>query len=159
MLVLIKIKWKPLIISIAIPLLLIGGASALLTMNSMEKYKEINRPALSPPGWIFPVVWTILFILMGIASYIIYESDSPNKAKALTIYVVQLLLNLSWSLVFFNLDQYWISVAIIIALDILIALNIAFFGSISKVAAFLLLPYMIWALFATYLNISIAMLN
>lgn len=155
----IKIKWKPLIISIAIPLLLIGGASALLTMNSMEKYKEINRPALSPPGWIFPVVWTILFILMGIASYIIYESDSPNKAKALTIYVVQLLLNLSWSLVFFNLDQYWISVAIIIALDILIALNIAFFGSISKVAAFLLLPYMIWALFATYLNISIAMLN
>ena len=159
MLVLIKIKWKPLIISIAIPLLLIGGASALLTMNSMEKYKEINRPALSPPGWIFPVVWTILFILMGIASYIIYESDSPNKAKALTIYVVQLLLNLSWSLVFFNLDQYWISVAIIIALDRLIALNIAFFGSISKVAAFLLLPYMIWALFATYLNISIAMLN
>lgn len=159
MLVLIKIKWKPLIISIAIPLLLIGGASALLTMNSMEKYKEINRPALSPPGWIFPVVWTILFILMGIASYIICESDSPNKAKALTIYVVQLLLNLSWSLVFFNLDQYWISVAIIIALDILIALNIAFFGSISKVAAFLLLPYMIWALFATYLNISIAMLN
>lgn len=159
MLVLIKIRWKPLIISIAIPLLLIGGASALLTMNSMEKYKEINRPALSPPGWIFPVVWTILFILMGIASYIIYESDSPNKAKALTIYVVQLLLNLSWSLVFFNLDQYWISVAIIIALDILIALNIAFFGSISKVAAFLLLPYMIWALFATYLNISIAMLN
>ena len=155
----IKIRWKPLIISIAIPLLLIGGASALLTMNSMEKYKEINRPALSPPGWIFPVVWTILFILMGIASYIIYESDSPNKAKALTIYVVQLLLNLSWSLVFFNLDQYWISVAIIIALDILIALNIAFFGSISKVAAFLLLPYMIWALFATYLNISIAMLN
>lgn len=153
-----KVNWKSLLINIAIPLA-VGGLSALLTMNSIDKYKEINRPPLSPPGWIFPVVWTILFILMGIASYIIYESDSHLKPKALIVYAVQLLLNLSWSIVFFNADQYWVSVAIIIALIIMIIITIAFFSTINKKAALLLVPYILWVLFATYLNIYIAILN
>ncbi len=153
-----KVNWKSLLINIAIPLA-VGGLSALLTMNSMDKYKEINRPPLSPPGWIFPVVWTILFILMVIASYIIYERDSNLKPKALIVYDVQLLLNLSWSIVFFNADQYWVSVAIIIALIIMIIITIAFFSTINKMAALLLVLYILWVLFATYLNIYIAILN
>lgn len=154
----INIKWKSLIINIAIPLA-IGGLSALLTMNSMEKYQSLNTPPLSPPGWVFPIVWTFLFILMGIASYIIYESDSKYKVNALIAYSVQLLLNLSWSIVFFNSDMYWISVAIIIALIIMIIITITFFRLIDRKASLLLLPYIIWVLFATYLDISIALFN
>lgn len=154
----INIKWKSLIINIAIPLA-IGGLSSLLTMNSMEKYKSLNIPPLSPPGWLFPIVWTILFILMGIASYIIYESTSKYKTSALIAYSVQLLLNLSWSIVFFNSNMYWTSVAIIIALIIMIIITTIFFRLIDKRASLLLMPYIIWVLFATYLDISIALLN
>ena len=153
-----NIKWKSLLINIAIPLV-VGGLSALLTMNSMEKYKDLRTPPLSPPSWIFPIVWTILFVLMGIASYIVYESNSSFKPRALIVYAIQLLLNLSWSIVFFNADRYWVSVAIIIALIIMIFITIAFFSSVSNKASLLLVPYILWVLFATYLNISIAILN
>lgn len=153
-----NINWKSLLINIAIPLA-VGGLSALLTMNSMEQYKGLNTPPLSPPGWIFPIVWTVLFILMGIASYIIYESDSEFKTRALIVYAVQLLLNFSWSIIFFNADKYWVSVAIIVALIIMILITIAFFASINKKATLLLVPYILWVLFATYLNIYIAILN
>ena len=85
-----KIAWKPLLIAIAIPLVLVGGGSALATMNAMEQYSAIQKPLLSPPGWLFPVVWSILFLLMGIASYLVWRSDSPNRGTALTVYGIQL---------------------------------------------------------------------
>ena len=155
----IKINWKSLLINIAIPLLLIGGLSALLTIGSMDIYSNLKVPALAPPGWLFPIVWTILFILMGIASYIVWESSSNDKLLAFAVYGLQLILNFIWSIVFFNLEQYWLSFVILIALIILIILNIYFFNKISNVAAILLVPYLVWVLFAGYLNLSIAIMN
>lgn len=157
--VFMKIKLKPFLISIFIPVFLIGGVSALLTMNSMNIYSKINEPPLSPPSWLFPIVWTILFILMGIASYIIYESDNILKKQALIVYALQLIFNFIWTLVFFNAESYIVSAFIIIALLSLIAYTIYLFYQINKTAAFLLIPYFIWVAFATYLNIGIATLN
>ena len=153
------IRIKPFLISIFIPVFLVGGLSALLTMNSMDIYEKINEPPLSPPSWLFPIVWTILFILMGIASYIIYESDSLIKNQALTVYAAQLILNFVWTLVFFNGQKYTLSVFIIIALLLTIAYTIYLFFQINKTAAYLLVPYLVWVAFATYLNIGIAALN
>jgi len=87
----LKIQWKDLITCIVIPLA-VGSLSALLTQNSMEAFDFMNKPALSPPGWLFPVVWTILYILMGIASYLVLTSGKPNDA-ALTVYGIQLIFN------------------------------------------------------------------
>ena len=95
-----KIRNKSaLIISILIPLA-IGSISALLSGN-MSSYSMLVKPALSPPGFVFPIVWTILYILMGISSYIVYSSNSPNKSKALLLYSVQLFFNFCWSIIFF----------------------------------------------------------
>lgn len=154
-----KIKLKPFLISIFIPVFLVGGVSALLTMYSMNIYSKINEPPLSPPSWLFPIVWTILFVLMGVASYIIYDSDNTLKNQALTIYTLQLIFNFTWTLVFFNAEAYTVSVFIIIALLLLIAYTIHLFYQINKTAAYLLIPYFLWVAFATYLNIGIAILN
>ena len=99
----IQIRWKPLLICLLIPTVLVGGLSALLTMGSMQVYQDLVKPPLSPPGWLFPVVWTILFLLMGVASYLIYVSDAApqEKYRALFLYGVQLILNFTWSIVFF----------------------------------------------------------
>ena len=90
----VKIDKKRLIICLAIPLV-VGGAAGLLTMNSMEAFEALNQPPLSPPGWLFPVVWTVLYVLMGIASYLASVSDAPHKekARALWTYGIQLAFN------------------------------------------------------------------
>lgn len=99
-----KIQWKKLIICLAIPLA-VGGISAFLIQDSMETFDTLQKPPLSPPGWLFPVVWTILYILMGIASYLVLTSSSPNQT-ALTLYGIQLTFNFIWPLIFFNRQQY-----------------------------------------------------
>lgn len=154
-----KVNIKQMLISIGIPLILVGGLTSLLTMNSMQIYSEINQPKLSPPGWLFPIVWTILFILMGISSYIVWNSNSGNKLLGLTVYAAQLIVNFTWSLVFFNGQKYNLAVFIILILLGLIILNIYLFSKINKLAGWLLVPYLLWVAFATYLNIAIAILN
>lgn len=153
-----KINWKTLLINIAIPLL-VGGLSALFTMNSMDVYSQIEQPPLSPPSWLFPVVWTILFILMGISSYLIWENKTKDSKPALFVYATQLVVNFFWSIVFFNLRQYGFAIVVILVLLALILLTIYLFKDINKAAAWLLVPYLLWVLFATYLNIAIAILN
>ena len=155
-----KIKWKTLIVSIAIPLL-VGGLSALVTRNSMEDFKSLQKPPLSPPGWLFPIVWTVLFVLMGIASYLVYTSAAPceEKKKALQIYAIQLFFNFFWSILFFNLQTYSFSFVWLVALLILVLSTTLAFWRISKPAGYLLIPYIIWVTFAGYLNLSIAFLN
>lgn len=155
-----KIKWKTLIISIAIPLI-VGGLSALATRNSMQDFEQISKPSLSPPAWLFPVVWTILFTLMGIASYLVVTSNAGIKQQgsALKFYALQLIFNFFWSIWFFNLQAYWFAFVWLVALLILIIATTIKFWQISKLAGILLLPYIAWVTFAGYLNLAIALLN
>ena len=97
-----NINWKKLLICLAIPLA--AGGLATLLSGGMDRYQVMNQPPLSPPGWIFPVVWTVLYLLMGYASYRITESDVPkeDRRKALIFYGIQLFLNFLWSIVFFG---------------------------------------------------------
>lgn len=155
-----SIKWKELIISAAIPLA-VGGLSALLTKDSMETFSSLRQPPLSPPDWLFPVVWTILYTLMGIAAYKVYTADAHEirKRKALTVYAVQLAVNFFWTIVFFNIGVYLAAFGIIILLWMLIIICIILFWHISETAGKLLVPYALWVSFAAYLNLSIYMLN
>lgn len=155
-----KINYKALIVAILIPLA-VGGVSAILTNRAMDSFNELNQPALSPPGWLFPVVWTILYILMGIASYLVYVSDAPYSAKksALTIYAVQLVFNFFWSILFFNLSMYLSAFVWLIVLWLLILATTLLFYTIDKRAAYLMIPYILWVAFAGYLNLAIYLLN
>ena len=143
-----KIRNKSaLIISILIPLA-VGTMSALFSGN-MSSYSILTQPAFSPPGFIFPVVWTILYILMGASSYIVYSSNSPNKSKALLLYCIQLFFNFCWSIIFFGLDLFLFAFIWLIALILIV----------NPLSAYLQIPYLIWCIFAAYLNFSIFLLN
>ncbi len=148
------INWKSLTANLVISLGT-GILSAIITRNSMDTYKNLNLPKLAPPSILFPIVWTILFILMGISAYIIYESNSDQKQSALTIYGIQLLVNFIWPILFFNLELYLFSFIWIILLWLLIILMITSFKKISSVAAYLQIPYLLWVTFASYLNFMI----
>lgn len=151
-------KYKYIILNIAISLS-VGILSALLTTNSMTLYQTINRPKLAPPGYIFPIVWTILYILMGLASYLIHRSDSQKKETALIIYYFQLFINFLWPIVFFNYQNFLLALAILIVLNILVVILIKLFYQIKPLSAYLLLPYLGWILFALYLNFWIFVRN
>ncbi|MEE1441373.1 MAG: TspO/MBR family protein [Christensenellales bacterium] len=155
-----KIDKKRLIICLAIPLV-VGGAAGLLTMNSMEAFEALNQPPLSPPGWLFPVVWTVLYVLMGIASYLVSVSDAPHeeKARALWTYGIQLAFNFLWPIAFFNLKWYLFAFLWLVILWILILITALRFGRIRKPAGYLLVPYLLWVAFAGYLNLGIYLLN
>lgn len=151
-------KYKYIILNIAISLG-IGGLSAFFTMNSMDIYQNINRPKLAPPGYIFPIVWTILYVLMGISSYLIHRSNHKNKETALIIYYFQLLINFSWPIFFFNYQNFLLALAILFILNILVIILIKVIYSINHLASYLLIPYLIWILFALYLNFWIFIHN
>ena len=155
-----KLQVKPFIISIAIPLA-VGGLSALISRGGMETYDTVAKPPLSPPAWLFPVVWSILFILMGIASYLVYTSgEDEKKVKcALTVYGIQLAVNFFWSPIFFNLQNYLFAFIWLILLWVLIVVNIVLFCRISETAGYLLVPYLLWVSFAGYLTYSVYVLN
>ena len=155
-----KIQWKTLILCLAIPLG-VGALSALLTMGNMRDYATLNRPPLSPPGWLFPVVWSLLYLLMGYASYLIVTSQAAavEKRQALTAYGAQLLANFLWPLLFFGLKWYLVAFFLLIVLWILIYITIRRFSSIWELAGDLLLPYILWVTFAGYLNLGIYLLN
>lgn len=152
-----KSQWKDLITCIAIPLAA-GSLSSLLTKNSMETFQLLDKPALAPPGWLFPVVWTFLYILMGIASYLVLTSGKPN-GTALTVYGIQLAFNFFWSIIFFNLGMYLFAFIWLVILWLLIFKTAVLFYQISKPAGYLMLPYLLWVAFAGYLNFSIYLLN
>ena len=153
-----KIRNKSaLIISILIQLT-VGTMSALFSGN-MSSYSILNKPAFSPPGFIFPVVWTILYILMGASSYIVYFSNSSNKSKALLLYCIQLFFNFCWSIIFFGLDLFLFAFIWLIALIFIIIIMIRQFLIVNPLSAYLQIPYLIWCIFAAYLNFSIFLLN
>ncbi len=155
-----RIKWKQLIIAVLIPLV-VGGASALLTMDGMKGFEIINKPPLTPPAIVFPIVWTVLYILMGIASYIVWTQNAPvNKSlSALFFYSVQLVFNFFWSIIFFNLELYLFAFIWLLALIIFIVITIKKFYEIKPIAGYLLIPYLAWCIIAAYLNLGVYFLN
>ena len=155
-----KINWKTLLICVAIPLG-VGAISALLTMDSMRIFGELNQPPLSPPAWLFPIVWMALYIAMGVASYFVLESGAEQREVrgALTLYGVQLVFNFFWSIIFFNLEWYGIAFLWLLCLLVLIIATTRAFFKIDKRAGWLMIPYIVWVAFAGYLNLGIALLN
>ncbi len=146
------------LICVFIPLA-VGGLSAFLTKDAMSNYSQVIKPGITPPAVIFPIVWTILYLLMGISSFIICSSDSSMKQSALNWYAIQLLFNFIWSIIFFNLQNYLFSFIWLIALIICIIIMMVKFYKISPPAAYLQIPYLLWCAFAAYLNFSIYLLN
>lgn len=147
-------KIKKLIISILIPLLL--GIIVSLFINT-DIYDVIIKPKISPPKIVFPIVWTILYILMGISNYIINKGNKKEVPNL--IYYISLAINLIWPIIFFNTQEYLISLLIIIILIIFVALTIIEYFKISKIAGYLQIPYILWLLFALYLNYQVLILN
>lgn len=154
-------KIKPYLISVLIALA-VGGLSSLLTKGNMDVYNQINRPALAPPMIVFPVVWGILFVLMGISSALVYLKRDENENEAntgLRIYALQLVVNFFWSIIFFNMQAYLFAFIWLLLLWVLIIIMIAQFKKVSKKAAYLQIPYLLWVTFAGYLTWMIYILN
>lgn len=149
-------KIETIIISILIPLA-VGAVSSFLGRTMMEP--DFIQPTFSPPGYLFPIVWTILYILMGISSYLIYISDSPWRTPSLIIYAIQLVFNFFWSILFFRFSLYGLSFAWLLMLIGFIIIMIYLFSKVRPLAAYLQIPYLLWCLFAAYLNYAVYMLN
>ena len=155
-----KIDWKKLIIAVAIPLA-VGGLASLLTSGGYALFGELRQPPLAPPAWLFPVVWTILYVLMGIASYRIWTATTTyeKRKQALMLYGVQLFFNFVWPIIFFNLQEFFFAFVWLLALWLLIFLTWQQFKRIDKIAGWLFVPYLVWVAFAGYLNLGIYLLN
>ena len=152
-------------VAIVIPIT-VGMLSSFITKDAMMSFNAMKKPPLAPPGILFPIAWTILYILMGISSYIIFVYDAKNdttslniKNKCLSLYVIQLVFNFLWSVIFFKFKLYIFAFAWLVILWILVFKLILDSKKISKVASYLLIPYLAWMTFAGYLNIGIAVLN
>ncbi len=137
----------------------VGGLAAWCTAGSMEIYKGMRQPPLAPPGWVFPPVWTLLYLLMGAASYLVWARDSTGRNGALLCYGVQLAFNFSWTLIFFNLRSYGFAFFWILALWALVLLTAVRFYKEAPAAGWLLVPYLLWTAFAAYLNLGVWLLN
>lgn len=156
-------RFKSYLTAILIPLA-VGGFSYVLTRNNMNLYDEILTPALAPPAFLFPIVWTILYVLMGVSSYMIFRvGKDRNKAEevfdALYVYGLQLFLNFTWSIFFFNLRTYLFAFIWILLLWAGIVLMIVKFYKLNRTAAYLQIPYLVWVTFAAYLTFEIFRLN
>ena len=143
-------------VCIAIPLL-VGVISSVLIRQSMQNFAMLEKPPFAPPTWVFPVVWTILYVLMGISSYLILiaTAEKEKKENALLLYWYQLAVNFLWPTFFFNFEWYLFSFFWIVLLWVLVFLMILRFYKIDKRAAYLNIPYLIWLLLAAYLNLGI----
>ena len=148
-------------IAIAIPLAL-GILSALLTMKNMDLYTRVKTPPLSPPSVLFPIVWSILYVLMGVSSGLVWqkrEIDPKNADTGIAFYAVSLLFNFVWSILFFNFELYLFSFFWLLILLGLILGTVLSYRKVSPAAAYLQIPYAVWVAFAGYLNIGIWYLN
>ena len=156
-----NIDYKKLLISCGISLG-VGGLSGLISMMGMKSFENASKPPLTPPGWVFPIVWSVLYILMGISAYLIYKTPvevQESKTAALTVYAVQLIVNFFWSIIFFNFEAYLFAFIWILLLLALIIIMIWLFYPINKLAAILQIPYLLWVTFATYLTFGVFLLN
>ena len=155
-----NIKSKQLLPALMLPLAL-GGLSAWLNRGAMADYAVLNRPPLSPPGWLFPVVWTLLFLLMGLAAYLVAVSpvSGSRRERALRLYLVQLGFCFFWRSLFFGLGARFAAFVWLLLLLGLALVCCLLFWHIDRWAGALLLPYLLWLLFAAYLNLSLWLIN
>ena len=152
---------KILAVSIAIPLV-VGGLSALLTRGNMQIYSKVQTPPLAPPAVLFPIVWTLLYVLMGVSAAIVWanrQKDSEAAQSGLSAYAVSLAFNFTWSILFFNFRRFGFAWICLLALWVLILITFRQYRKISKAAAYLQIPYAAWVAFAGYLNAGIWWLN
>lgn len=136
-----------------------GIIGTLLGGGVGQTYLSFNKPPFSPPSIVFPIVWSILYLLMGISAYFLSNEKDPKTSKFLKFYWVQLLLNAVWPFLFWRLQAFWLSAAVIVAILFLVILITIGSFRINKLSALLFIPYIVWLLFALYLNIGIAILN
>ena len=148
-----KINWKRLIVIIIITFV-VGSFFSFFTMNNIDTFKELEKP-INVPGILFPIVWSILYLLMSISLYIVIDKNR----NSLIIYSIQLIINSLWTLIFFGFGAYLLAFIWIILLLIAIVIMIAKFYNIDKKAAYLNIPYLLWVLVAAYLNLGIYLLN
>lgn len=157
----IKFQQIPFIISLSITLA-IGFAASYFTRPEIAGwYATLHKPAFTPPPWAFPIAWTIIYVMIATAAYLVWKKrdNSADYKRARVIYFIQLLFNFSWSIVFFGMHQILGALMIILVLWVLIILNIFGFKKFSRSAAWLLTPYLLWVSFASALNYSIYLLN
>lgn len=150
-------KIKPYVIYIGISLG-VGALSAFLTKDSMDIYESINTPPLTPPGWLFPVVWSILYVLMGVGAARVSKTRLPQN-NALFVFFLQLGINFFWSIFFFNLRAFLFSFLWLLLLWLFIILMIKKFRARDRFSGLLQIPYLLWVTFAAYLNFAIWFLN
>ena len=139
-----------------------GIFGSLFTFESISDwYVTLEKPLFAPPNWIFGPVWIILYFLMGVSLYIVWENELKSKSRKVffTVFGIQLILNALWSLLFFGLKSPILGLVDILLLDIMVIITIIYAKSISKLAAILLVPYLVWIIFATILNSAIFLLN
>jgi len=139
----------------------VGLLAGLLTRDATAIYSEVVlKPALSPPAIVFPIVWTVLYALMGIGAARVWRSpESADRKRALNIFIIQLVLNFFWSLIFFNAQAFGFALLWLMLLWVLVLLMILSFGKVDRVAALLQIPYLLWVTFAAYLNYGVWVLN
>lgn len=138
-----------------------GLLAGLLSRNATTVYVQMAiKPPLAPPGWLFPVVWTVLYALMGVgAGLVASQTPSRERDRSLNLMVVQLVVNFFWSLIFFNAGAYGFALLWLLLLLVLVIWMTLEFGKVSPLAAFLQIPYILWLLFAAYLNAAVWYLN
>lgn len=152
-----KIDWKKLII-IMLVTFVVGSFFTFFTMNNMDIYNELTKP-FNVPSIIFPIVWSLLYLLMSISCYIICKSNTTKKYNAIILYGVQLVINSLWSLIFFEFGAYLFSFIWILLLFIVVVIMIIYFYKINKKAGLLQIPYSLWLVFAAILNVMIYLFN
>lgn len=155
-----EIKLKSLLVALGVPLAL-GGLAAFLTAEGMALFRAMPKPPLAPPAWLFPAVWTILYILMGTASYLVWVSGaSPiRRERALSAYALNLAANFLWPFIFFAMELYLAAFIWLILLWAIAAVTALMFWYISQRAGKLMLPYLVWLGFAAYLNFAVWLLS
>jgi len=152
-------KYLKLFVSLLLPQIA-GGLGAFFTLSSVQSwYLTLNKPSWNPPSWLFGPVWTTLYVLMGIACFLIWKSEHPRKKQVLTLYFLQLFLNSLWSPAFFGAQNPMLGILVIVPMWASILACIIFFRKINTWAAVLMIPYLLWVSFATVLNATIWYLN
>ncbi len=147
------------LIASLIPPAAVGLAGAVLVSSGMGMYNMLIKPAFTPPGWLFGIVWTVLYALMGISVYLLKSSKSYDLATPMQFYYIQLALNFIWVMLFFRFGLLWLAAIALVLLIAAIVLTVLNFYNINKTAAYLLIPYLVWCGFALILNITLAILN